>query len=151
VAIALSSLAASVRSEAIVSKDHDIITISSSHTDDQATASMPVHDPVGWAGIDDALFSSISVPQNRQRDAAPMTRARPWGRLFVDAMTVPHDFNTEDDNGRYKEQGEGSEGMTAGCITCPRGGDLVCINATHFGYCDEGCVEPRRVREDVWE
>lgn len=141
VAISMSSYAASIRSEAVASREHDITTASSSSTDDQTTASMPIDDPVGWAGVDDALFTSISVPQNQHRDAALTTQARPWGRIFVGAMRVPRNFDAEDYEGRNEEHGE--------CISCRKGRDIVCINATHFGYCDEGCVEPRRVKKGM--
>jgi hypothetical protein len=38
---------------------------------------------------------------------------------------------------------------TDGCMTCEKGRNSVSINGTHFGYCDEGCVEPRRLGEGM--
>jgi hypothetical protein len=35
------------------------------------------------------------------------------------------------------------------CTRCEKGRDLVCIGTTQFGYCDEGCVEPRRLGEGM--
>jgi hypothetical protein len=35
------------------------------------------------------------------------------------------------------------------CVTCEKGRDLVCINGTHYGLCDEGCAEPRKLREGM--
>jgi hypothetical protein len=48
---------------------------------------------------------------------------------------------------RLKEADEKSK--EDGCVTCKKGRSLVCINGTHFGYCDEGCVEPRRLGEGM--
>jgi hypothetical protein len=35
------------------------------------------------------------------------------------------------------------------CVACKKGRSLVCINGTHYGYCDEGCAEPRKLREGM--
>ena len=35
------------------------------------------------------------------------------------------------------------------CVTCPKGRSLVCINGTHYGYCDEGCAEPRELKDGM--
>lgn len=64
-------------------------------------------------------------------------------------MRLPCDFNIEDNKERNEEHGEGTFKVQGACISCPKGRDIVCINATHFGYCDEGCVEPRRVKKGM--
>jgi hypothetical protein len=35
------------------------------------------------------------------------------------------------------------------CVTCQKGRDVVCIRTTHYGFCDEGCAEPRRLKESM--
>jgi hypothetical protein len=54
----------------------------------------------------------------------------------------------EDEDEEYHQQLEhmqDTEESNEGCVYCEKGRSLVCINGTHFGYCDEGCAEPRRL------
>ena len=51
-----------------------------------------------------------------------------------------------------RDEDEDEEGYKYGyvkkgeeCITCEKGRDVVCIGDKHFGFCDEGCVEKRRL------
>jgi hypothetical protein len=48
---------------------------------------------------------------------------------------------------RLKEVDEKSK--EDGCVTCKKGRNLVCINGTHYGYCDEGCAEPRKLGDGM--
>jgi hypothetical protein len=48
---------------------------------------------------------------------------------------------------RLKEADEKSK--EDGCVTCEKGRSLVCVNGTHYGHCDEGCAEPRRLGEGM--
>jgi hypothetical protein len=34
-------------------------------------------------------------------------------------------------------------------VTCPKGRDLVCIGKTHYGFCDEECAMPRRLKKGM--
>jgi hypothetical protein len=43
----------------------------------------------------------------------------------------------------------GNEPEHVGCVECGKGRDIVCIGERHYGFCDEGCAEPRRLREGM--
>ncbi|KAH4943402.1 hypothetical protein HBI70_190050 [Parastagonospora nodorum] len=89
---------------------------------------LPSFDPIAWASID-----KRSETSGAQRGPRPL-----WSRVFVagypQSAAQVHadkdDFST----------GNEPENM---CVTCEAGGDVVCIGETHYGFCDEGCAEPR--------
>ncbi|KAH7081514.1 hypothetical protein BKA63DRAFT_589043 [Paraphoma chrysanthemicola] len=109
-------------------------------------------DSKAWSSIDD-------VPgHNRQHEIqshhnAALKRKPFWTHFFAAALpqsppsnakSTPEHIHDADDSASeaiIRTDEHGKE-----CITCPKYQDLVCINSTHYGHCDEGCVEPRRLR-----
>jgi hypothetical protein len=56
----------------------------------------------------------------------------------------------EDEDELYHiQESEADDRTKDGCVHCEKGKTLVCIHGTHFGYCDEGCVEPRKLGEGM--
>jgi len=95
---------------------------------------LPSLDPIAWAGI-----NKRSEVSGAQRSHKPF-----WSRVFVAGYPqspVQVGVNKDDFS-----TGDEPENM---CVTCPEGGDVVCIGETHYGFCDEGCAEPRRLGEGM--
>jgi hypothetical protein len=113
-------------------------------------------DNVQWAGDspsneeEDQIVHTYLADVHIRRDASSAARRRStplWHRFFAVAhpQSVPRsvrdeDMETDDEvENLWAKKGEE-------CITCEKGKDLICIGEAQFGYCDEGCVEPRILR-----
>jgi hypothetical protein len=88
-------------------------------------------DPIAWAGADNALMG------REEKNNTYAGRKTIWSRFFAVAHSkqIVRDLNEE----ATKDEDQ--------CSTYARGASLVCINGTHYGYCDEGCAAPRRLRD----
>jgi hypothetical protein len=102
-----------------------------------ASVQTPALDPIAWSGMDGALEG----PSRRvEESAAPKRRRSIWQGFFVGAYAQQI---VRDEDEVFENDGIESEE----CYMCAKGRSLVCINGTHFGYCDEGCAEPRKLRD----
>jgi hypothetical protein len=89
---------------------------------------------VAWADTD-------NTPKSRSKQVMKKQN-RFWKHSFVAAHARE----------RIESTGDGDEGGKIekdDCMTCEAGRDVVCIGDTHYGYCDEGCAEPRKLKEGV--
>jgi hypothetical protein len=77
-----------------------------------------------------------------QESGAELCRKVFWARIFALAGPVLAQIvrDEDEDEGYQQRQKEGSE---SGCVECEKGGDIVCVNGTLFGVCDEWCAEVR--------
>jgi hypothetical protein len=123
-------------------------------------------DPVAWAPIPHphakrssnatqrrlkrSSFFVAALPQKHQQivhdedeDAArPQTRTK--------HQQIVRDEDEDEEYHRVQRLKEADEkSKEDGCVTCEKGRSLVCVNGTHYGHCDEGCAEPRRLGEGM--
>jgi len=113
-----------------------------------SSASRPTSD-VQWSNEDQVVHTyDTDVHIRREANSAARRRSTPlWHRFFAAAHPLQivrdGDFDADDDDSEwYAKTGEE-------CIACEKGRDVVCIGKMHFGYCDEGCVEPRRLGDGM--
>jgi hypothetical protein len=92
-------------------------------------------DPIGWVGTDNALMG------RKKENNAYTGRKTIWSRFFAVAHSdqIVRDLNEDEE--ATKDGGQ--------CYTCAKGASLVCINDTHYEYCDEGCAAPRKLRDGM--
>ncbi|KAH7091284.1 hypothetical protein FB567DRAFT_589180 [Paraphoma chrysanthemicola] len=124
------------------------------HQNDAEHLHIPTSDTdnIALPDINNVLGQSRRHQIQSHRNAAP--KGKPfWTHFFVAALpqsplskaksTPEHirDLDDSDSEAIIPTNEYGKE-----CITCPKNQDLVCINDTHYGHCDEGCVDPRRLR-----
>jgi hypothetical protein len=107
-------------------------------------------DPIAWSGTDDALNHS-HARRSEQNDRTPQRKPF-WTRFFAAGLPqlppsisqVAPQMMRDEDEAEVEVGDDGTE-----CLKCPKNRDLVCINGTHYGFCDEGCVEARRLKDGM--
>jgi hypothetical protein len=93
---------------------------------------------------------SLHISNNKARRSEPNNASRRktvyWSQFFALASPVYAEraqiVRDKDRDLEVSDRVDESK-----CVTCPKGGELVCIGTTHYGFCDEGCAEPRRLME----
>jgi hypothetical protein len=99
-------------------------------------------------GMDGALTTHVKrgLERNAQR-----RRKKLWSRLFVAAypQTPMQIVRNEDEDQDDFTQGNEPENVKMRCVQCPKGRSIVCIDDEYYGYCDEGCAEPRKLKEGM--
>lgn len=100
-----------------------------------------VYDPVAWADTNG---------KRSKRDSTSNTSRRSyWNYLFTHALPqVPMPPNAPPQIVRDEDEDVILQGKVdeRKCVQCGKDdGDIICIGKTHYGYCDEGCAEPRRL------
>ncbi|KAF2819818.1 hypothetical protein CC86DRAFT_412740 [Ophiobolus disseminans] len=106
---------------------------------------------------------TASPPTHNSPSPAPGTSSMPHPALGNTTPSTPKDNNARHQTAYASTRrthrfvarandGAGAKQMdnvyaydSKECITCPKGKDLICIDGTHYGFCDEGCVEVRAV------
>lgn len=76
-----------------------------------------------------------------------------WSRLFVAAypqtpVQIVRDEDEAEDQDDFTHGNE-LENVKMECVQCPKGRSIVCIDGGFYGYCDEGCAEPRKLKEGM--
>jgi hypothetical protein len=126
-------------------KDYSANAAETTPTDAEATTD--VIDSVAWAGMDGALMTRA---KREIESSAQRRRKTFWSRLFVAAhpqtpMQIVRDEDEDDDQDDFTHGNEPDVKMA--CVTCPKGRSIVCIDSGYYGNCDEGCAEPRKLKE----
>jgi hypothetical protein len=111
-------------------------TAKASKAEDSTIVKTSTIELVAWSGADNAL--------DKRSKRAVKNPNRFWKRFIVAAHLQEQIPVVVDGEG-----GGGNELEEDGCVTCDKGRDVVCIGDTHFGYCDEGCAEPRKLKDGV--
>jgi hypothetical protein len=96
-------------------------------------------EPIAWSGMDGAL---VSRARRAEENGVHKGRRSIWYGFFAGANA--QQIVRDKDEVFETDVAESQE-----CCMCEKGRSLVCINGTHFGYCDEGCAEPRELREGM--
>jgi hypothetical protein len=106
-------------------------------------------DPVAWA-------EHIPHPHAKRSSNNAQPRSKPhFSFFFVAAHPQVHTkhqqiVRDEDEDEEYHRlKNQASEFKNQACVICEKRRSLVCINGTHYGYCDEGCAEPRKLRDGM--
>jgi hypothetical protein len=104
-------------------------------------------DPVVWAGMDGALMTKAKRSAEREQESGAEIQRRVFcARIFPHAHpTRAQIVRDEDEDEEYQRRT--TEWNESECVECEKGMEIVCINGTHVGFCDEGCAEPRELRE----
>ncbi|KAF1916199.1 hypothetical protein BDU57DRAFT_516165 [Ampelomyces quisqualis] len=115
-------------------------------------AKTTVLDPVASAGMNNAHMTSTERGEElEQASGAEDERKAFWATMFARADPRSHApaqmVLDEDEAEDYQERKTKKNKWE--CVQCDEGRDLVCINGTHFGFCDEGCPEPRRLKDGM--
>ncbi|KAF2031081.1 hypothetical protein EK21DRAFT_111322 [Setomelanomma holmii] len=107
-------------------------------------------DPVAWGAPDNLRRRNLSTSTNASPYHKPL-----WPRFFAAAYPQllsstsqpPLQIMRDEDEDEIDHGNPNDTGTK--CITCPRNQDVVCINGTHYGFCDEYCVDPRVLKQGM--
>jgi hypothetical protein len=99
-----------------------------------------------------ACAEHIPHPHAKRSSNNAQPRSKPHFSFFVAAHPQMHTkhqqiVRDEDEDEEYHRVEQSVKAKE--CVACKKGRSLVCINGTHYGYCDEGCAEPRKLREGM--